>query len=73
MQPYELTTCSFIVKIWVEETQEEAGHVTWRGHITHVSSGARQYFEDLRKIIGFMTPFLESMGIDLENNPSSGE
>ena len=65
MEPYELTTCSFIVKVWIEETKAEAGRVLWRGHITHVASGDRHYFEDLGQVIPFMIPFLNSIGIDL--------
>jgi hypothetical protein len=73
MEPYELTTCSFIVKVWIEESKAEAGQVIWRGHITHVSSGDRQYFEDLGQIILFMIPFLESIGIDLATGSAADQ
>jgi hypothetical protein len=56
-------THSFIVKIWLEETAEEAGHATWRGHITHVPSGERRYVEDLQDIITFIVPYLEKLGV----------
>ena len=36
------STLSFIVRIWVEETAEESGRSSWRGHITHVPSGERR-------------------------------
>jgi len=55
---------SFIIKIWLEETAEEAGQATWRGHITHVPSGRRQYFQNLDRVLSFMVPFLEAMGIE---------
>jgi hypothetical protein len=29
---------SFVVRIWIEETAEEAAEVLWRGRITHVAS-----------------------------------
>ena len=40
-------TFSFVIKIWVEETAGEAGQALWRGHITHIPSGRRRYFQDL--------------------------
>jgi hypothetical protein len=61
----EATTQSFIVKIWLEETAEEAGRARWRGHITHVPSGQRRYLQDLGDITAFIAPYLERMGIKL--------
>jgi hypothetical protein len=73
MDAYELTSSSFIVKVWIEETKEEAGQTLWRGHITHVSSGARQYFEDLNKVTLFMIPYLQAMGIEINRASWTGE
>jgi hypothetical protein len=53
----------FIVKIWLEETAEEAGWSLWRGHITHVPSGERRYLTDLDDIAAFISPYLERMGV----------
>jgi hypothetical protein len=64
MDLFELSTQSFLIKIWVEETAEEAGETLWRGHITHVHSGERQHFQDLPEIMSFMQPYLAEMGID---------
>ena len=57
---------SFIVKIWIEETAEEAGHARWRGHITHVPSNARRYIQDLDDIALFIAPYLEQLGVKLK-------
>jgi hypothetical protein len=54
---------SFIVKIWLEETAEEAGGATWRGHVTHVPSGERRYIQDLDQVRDFIVPYLEEMGV----------
>ena len=59
---------SFIVRIWLEETAEEAPEVHWRGHITHIPSQKRRYFEDLNDIPVFVTPYLEDMGARLRRN-----
>ncbi len=59
MEPY---THSFIVKVWLEETVEEAGKATWRGHITHVPSGKRCYLKSMDEIVAFILPYLEELG-----------
>ena len=56
---------SFITKIWLEETAEEAGQATWRGHVTHVPSGERQYVKTLGDIERFVAPYLQEMGVEL--------
>jgi hypothetical protein len=56
---------SFIIKIWLEETAEEAGRAVWRGHITHVPSGERRSLKNLQEILAFMAPYLEGMGVEL--------
>ena len=63
MELYESNTHPFIVKIWLEETAEEAGRARWRGHITHVPSGERHYLQDLDEITMFILPYLEAMGV----------
>jgi hypothetical protein len=60
-------THSFIVKIWLEETAEEAGRATWRGHITHVPSGERRYLKKLDEITAFIRPYLQEMGVRPED------
>jgi hypothetical protein len=62
---FESNTHSFIIKIWLEESVEEAGRARWRGYITHVPSGERSYLKDLDDIVAFMAPYLEGMGLKL--------
>ena len=55
---------SFIVKVWLEETAEEAGRAIWRGHITHVSREEnRRYVKDLDELAAFIVHYLEGMGV----------
>lgn len=63
MDLYEATTHPFIIKIWLEETAEEAGRARWRGHITHVPSGKLRYVQSLDEIMEFITGYLEQMGV----------
>lgn len=55
-------TYSFIVKVWLEEAAEETEEPTWRGHITHVPSGDRQYVQTLDDIAAFIEPYLLQLG-----------
>lgn len=63
MNPLEASTQSFIIKVWLEETVEEAGQAVWRGHITHVPSGDRRYLQALDDVSRFIVPYLEAMGV----------
>lgn len=56
-------THSFVVKVWLEETVEEAGRARWRGHVTHVASGERRYLESLSGLAAFIRPYLEPWGV----------
>jgi len=56
---------AFIVKIWMEETAGVAGSATWRGHITHVPSGERRYFERLDAIVDFIRVYLNRSGVEV--------
>ena len=63
MEPLESTTCSFIIRIWQERVGVGERDVAWRGHITHVPSGARRSLDDFEDIITFIGPYLASIGI----------
>lgn len=52
---------SFIVRIWLEESTTEAPQPSWRGSITHVLSGRRQFFVDLNMLPNLIRPYLEAL------------
>ena len=62
----EANTHSFVVKVWLEETSEEAGRATWRGHITHVVSGERRYLKELDDVTVFIMSYLKQMGVKFD-------
>lgn len=62
----EPNTHSFIIKVWLEETAEEAGQATWRGRITHVPSEERRYLQDLDDITAFIAFYLKGMGVKMD-------
>ena len=65
MNSLEATSHPFVIRIWLEDSAEEARRATWRGHITHVPSGERRYLHDLDDMAAFVAPYLESMDIKL--------
>jgi hypothetical protein len=65
MDSLEATSHPFIIRIWLEETAEEAGQAVWRGHITHVPTGERRYLHNLADISAFIMPYLQNMGVKL--------
>ena len=60
----ELDVHSFIVKVWLEETNQ-SGRVIWRGHITQVPGGERIYVRELSDITAFIAPYLYAMGVSM--------
>ncbi|MEA3335569.1 MAG: hypothetical protein U9R25_06630 [Chloroflexota bacterium] len=64
MDDFEGNAHSFIVKIWLEETAEEAGQAHWRGRITHVPSGTYRYVQRLEDISAFIIPHIRAMGVE---------
>jgi len=65
MDSLEPDAQSFIVKVWVEDGNGEAGQGVWRGHITHIPSHERRYLKNLDEIPDFIAPHLEAMGVKL--------
>ncbi len=66
------TNHSFIVRVWLEETAEEAQVARWRGQITHVPSQKRRYVEDLRDLNEFIAGYLQAMGVRISPGKGSG-
>ena len=72
MDTVEQAAQTFIVKVWREERVDEGQRVAWRGSITHVPSGDRHYFGKLSEIVSFIAPYLESMGVSVEELSTPG-
>lgn len=52
---------SFIIRFWIDESP--VAPAPWRGQITHVPSGARQYLQQLDDIRSFIVPYLTALGV----------
>lgn len=63
MYVFEKTTHAFVVRIWLEDKANPNKRAVWTGHITHVPSGEKKYFQNLWEVIDFMSPYLEEAGI----------
>lgn len=74
MELYERNTCSFIVKVWREPNDAPLAQSQWRGHITHVFTGRRQYFDHLATITNFIATYLVEMGASTDQTePFAGD
>lgn len=62
MDQIESNNHSFIIRVW----REDSSRAIWRGYITHVPSGEQRHFQELQKIVDFIEPYLEKMGIQSE-------
>ena len=69
MSSVESSIHSFIIRIWVEEMAESRDAMPWRGHITHVPTGTKQYLKDLDDIQAFIVPYMEAMGVSVKRPP----
>lgn len=65
MKSSQTESHSFVVKVWVEETTKHNKSTIWRGHITHVMSRQRRYFDDLSEVQLFIQGYLDQMGVKI--------
>jgi hypothetical protein len=63
MDVYVSSIHSFIVKLWLEPSADKYSQDTWRGNITHVPDGRRQYLRELDDITDFIEPYIEEMNV----------
>src|SRR5687767_13978495 len=53
----------FVVRMWLVSREIAGAVVEWRGVIEHLPTQLRRYLNDLAAVTGFITPYLESLGI----------
>ena len=46
-------SATFVARIWLEREDEVAPK--WRGHVEHVQSGRKEYFNTLTSLQGFLS------------------
>jgi hypothetical protein len=64
MESYDSTTCSFVVKVWVEVDAESPAR-PWRGHVTAIPSGEEKYFLNLAELSHFVETHLRRLRADV--------
>jgi hypothetical protein len=64
-EPGEISIHSFVVRIWLEEPDQETKSPLWDGQITLVATGEQQRFRDLETMSNFVAAHLQSRGVDL--------
>jgi len=56
----EVSILSFIIRIWREDADIEKDEKGWRGHLTLIPRGERQYFSDIKDIPAFIVAHLRA-------------
>ncbi len=56
---------SFIVKIWIDEGDDQPESPTWHGLVTQVPGGERRYVKQLSEIDDFVGSHLAKLGVRL--------
>ena len=49
---------TFILNAWLEEKRIEDDSIFWRGHMTHIPSGYRQYVQSAADIVEMLQKYL---------------
>jgi hypothetical protein len=62
----ERRTHVFLVRIWCEPREIEGARPRWRGWIEHTATTQRRYLTSLDGIAAFIWPYLERMGVPVE-------
>ena len=59
---------TFVIRLWLEAADDDGQQTTWRGHVTHVMSGERQYVQSLRAVADFIDSYLGRLGADVSES-----
>lgn len=54
----ETTSHSFLVRLWVEAVDRDAGSIQWRGHVTHLIDEEREHVESFDQLSVFIQRYL---------------
>ena len=54
----EASSHAFVVRVWAEKGAASP----WRGHVTHVQSGERRYFGEMKEVVAFIATYLTAPG-----------
>ena len=66
MSTYEENTRSFILRIWIEQSDNEDRETYWRGEIRSVSNKDRLFFEHMPKALEFIDIQVKEIGVELD-------
>ena len=67
MDPHRFDSHSFVIKLWIEQTAEEADEALWAGRISHVCSNDHRYVRHLRDVIDYLGPYLLDLGVAVDD------
>lgn len=55
----KFTIHSFVIRLWLEQSDEKTRSAIWRGRITHIPGNEHQHFNDLKNIALFIQSYLK--------------
>jgi len=55
----KFTIHSFVIRMWLEQSDERARPGVWRGRVTHLPGNEQQHFTDLKNIVSFIKSYLK--------------
>ena len=58
MDAFDPRIHSFVIRIWLESPASDRKPGIWRGHITHIPSNHKHYFQELDAITAFIARYL---------------
>ena len=61
----EPLTHAFVLKLWLIDQQERQGKRAWRGHLVHVATGERIYFDNMSQLNNRLLQYLDQIGVQL--------
>ena len=56
MSDSETLSHTFVIRIWLEKRDPP----TWRGHVTHATTGERSHFSDLQELAAIIAGYLRT-------------
>ena len=56
----EISSHTFVVRVWLEEISRSGRTSRWRGRVTHALSGNTAHFENFEALRSFILPYLQN-------------
>ena len=62
---------SYIVKIWIDESDDQDPAPAWHGWVVEVADGEKRYVKDLSEIVAIIAARLSQLGVRVSRGDST--